>query len=77
MGAEPFLRRKRSLTPLQPAPRAPVAAFGASDTQGGDLNVATAQRASSPQTNEQNIEFSSVGGSSSAPADAIAATLAG
>lgn len=77
MGAEPALRRKQSLTPLQPAPRAPVAAFGAQDTEGDDVGIAGDQRGSSPQTNEQEVAFSSSGLTSSASADAIAATLAG
>lgn len=77
MGVEQALRRKQSLAPLQPAPLAPVAAFGAQDTDGGDVNIAGDQRANSPQTNEQDTAFSSSGLTSSAPADAIAATLAG
>lgn len=77
MGAEPALRRKQSLTPLQPAPRASVAAFGAQGTEGLDTGIAGDQRGSSPQTNEQSVAFSSSGVSTSASADAIAATLAG
>lgn len=75
MGAEPAQRRKQSLTPLQPAPRAPVAAFGAQDIEGDDTGLASYQRGDSPQTNEQGIAFSL--SASSVSADAIAATLAG
>eukprot|EP00903_Cladosiphon_okamuranus_P013484 g12559.t1 len=75
MGAEPALRRKQTLTPLQPAPRAPVADFGAQDSEGDDTDVASDQRGSYLQTNEQDVELSVSAGSSSA--DAIAATLAG
>lgn len=71
------MRRKPSLAPLQPAPRAPVATFGAPNAEGGGTNDPSDQRAGSPQTDGQEIAFSSVGGSSSAPADAIEATLAG
>lgn len=73
------MQRKHSLSPLQPAPRAPVAAFGGDVPDNVGLGGLQGNIASTrfPPEEEQDVAFSSVGGSGSGSADAIAATLAG
>lgn len=80
MGAEPApLQRKHSLSPLTPAPRAPVAALGEDESETVELGGLEGGIASSHFTpsKERDVTFSSVGRSGSGSADAIAATLAG
>ncbi|CAM9135908.1 unnamed protein product [Pylaiella littoralis] len=78
MVAEPPLKINKSLTRLQPAaPRAPVAAFGGGGEEGEGGGGEHEQCGSTPETNKEEVTFSSPRGSGSAPADAVAATLAG
>ncbi|CAN0057132.1 unnamed protein product [Scytosiphon promiscuus] len=80
MGAEPApMRRKHSLSPLQPVPRAPVATFGGEPqpVEQGRSHTGIPGNHSLPAAEERDVTFSSVGGSGSGSADAIAATLAG
>lgn len=95
MGVQPALRvkRKRSLAPLEPAPRAPAAAFvapgaaqqGGSNQNGiiggGNPNSIERGSGSAAASNDQGGGNSLEGWTSdttgSAAADAISATLAG
>lgn len=82
MAADPnFLTRKQSLAPLQSNPRAPVAAFGRGTPDGSCDDISNGgERGGSPAAHEPSVTFSAENGSGltgSAPADAVAATLAG
>ncbi|CAM9562727.1 unnamed protein product, partial [Ectocarpus sp. 8 AP-2014] len=82
MAADPnFLKRKQSLAPLQSNPRAPVAAFGRGTPNVSCDDISNGgERGGSPAAHEPSVTFSAENGSGltgSAPADAVAATLAG
>lgn len=89
MGIRPALRikRKRSLAPLEPAPRAPVAAFvtpgavqqGGSNGSivGSNSNEIGSSAAASNEQGGNSLEGWTSDTTGSAAADAISATLAG